>query len=69
MVWKAISAKYIHATGKTTTRHIYSRSQHKIQYALGKQILAVRVTLAKQVTTHWFLAPCQVERLIHAAYF
>ena len=30
---------------------------------------SIRFWQTKQVTTHWFLAPCQVEKSIHAANF
>ena len=49
MAWKTISAKYVSAMGRITTQRINASSEHKIQSALGKQLLAVRVTLAKQV--------------------
>ena len=35
--------------GRITTQRINSTSEHKIQSALGKQLLAIRVRLAKQV--------------------
>ena len=49
MAWKTISAKYVGAMGRITTQRINRSSEHKIQSALVKQLLAVRVTLAKQV--------------------
>ena len=51
MAWKTISAKYMGAMHTITTQRINSSSEHKIQAALGKQLLAVRVTLVKQMTT------------------
>ena len=49
MAWKTISAKYVGAMRRITTQRINSSNEHKIQSALGKQLLAVRVTFAKQV--------------------